>query len=71
MKGFEFLQNWIIDIIIGFCLQILSFNVSPVTLFNFFCLCRWRDVKMRAFENADHRTYVDLKVRCLSVVPTI
>jgi len=24
--------------------------------------CRWRDVKLRAFENADHRTYVDLKV---------
>ncbi|KAL4287509.1 hypothetical protein AHAS_Ahas19G0193300 [Arachis hypogaea] len=22
---------------------------------------RWRDVKLRAFENADHRTYVDLK----------
>jgi len=26
--------------------------------------CRWRDVKLRAFENADHRTYVDLKVNC-------
>ena len=26
-------------------------------------LCRWRDVKMRAFDNAKHRTYVDLKVR--------
>lgn len=25
-------------------------------------LCRWRDVKLRSFENADHRTYVDLKV---------
>lgn len=24
---------------------------------------RWRDVKLRAFENADHRTYVDLKVK--------
>lgn len=24
--------------------------------------CRWRDVKLRAFENAKHRTYVDLKV---------
>ena len=23
---------------------------------------RWRDVKLRAFEDADHRTYVDLKV---------
>ncbi|MCI74784.1 telomere repeat-binding protein 4-like, partial [Trifolium medium] len=23
---------------------------------------RWRDVKLRCFENADHRTYVDLKV---------
>ncbi|XP_020548885.1 telomere repeat-binding protein 3 isoform X2 [Sesamum indicum] len=27
---------------------------------------RWRDVKMLAFENADHRTYVDLKVRNIS-----
>lgn len=27
-----------------------------------FTFCRWRDVKLRAFENADHRTYVDLKV---------
>lgn len=25
-------------------------------------LCRWRDVKHSAFEDADHRTYVDLKV---------
>lgn len=25
--------------------------------------CRWRDVKLRAFDNAKHRTYVDLKVR--------
>lgn len=25
-------------------------------------LCRWRDVKQSAFEDADHRTYVDLKV---------
>lgn len=24
---------------------------------------RWRDVKLRAFENSKHRTYVDLKVR--------
>jgi hypothetical protein len=27
-----------------------------------FFLLRWRDVKIHAFENADHRTYVDLKV---------
>ena len=27
-----------------------------------FMPCRWRDVKLRALENADHRTYVDLKV---------
>lgn len=26
-------------------------------------VCRWRDVKLRAFDNAKHRTYVDLKVR--------
>ncbi|CAL2263986.1 unnamed protein product [Prunus armeniaca] len=26
---------------------------------------RWRDVKLRAFDNAKHRTYVDLKVRSL------
>lgn len=25
-------------------------------------ICRWRDVKHSAFEDADHRTYVDLKV---------
>lgn len=24
--------------------------------------CRWRDVKLRAFDHAKHRTYVDLKV---------
>lgn len=28
-------------------------------------ICRWRDVKMRAFDNAKHRTYVDLKVTSL------
>lgn len=28
-------------------------------------ICRWRDVKMRAFDNAKHRTYVDLKVMSL------
>ena len=27
-----------------------------------YLFCRWRDVKMRAFDNAKHRTYVDLKV---------
>lgn len=26
------------------------------------CGRRWRDVKLRAFEQAKHRTYVDLKV---------
>ena len=25
-------------------------------------ICRWRDVKLRAFDDAKHRTYVDLKV---------
>lgn len=29
--------------------------------FSFFG-CRWRDVKQCAFDNAKHRTYVDLKV---------
>lgn len=28
--------------------------------------CRWRDVKLRAFESEKHRTYVDLKVSVLS-----
>ena len=29
---------------------------------------RWRDVKLRAFDNAKHRTYVDLKVTdCLAL----
>jgi hypothetical protein len=28
-------------------------------------ICRWRDVKMRALDNAKHRTYVDLKVMSL------
>lgn len=27
-----------------------------------FIIFRWRDVKLRAFDNAKHRTYVDLKV---------
>ncbi|KAG8380734.1 hypothetical protein BUALT_Bualt06G0046900 [Buddleja alternifolia] len=31
---------------------------------------RWRDVKMRAFENADHRTYVDLKDKWKTLVHT-
>ena len=35
---------------------------SKTGLLIMFMLCRWRDVKLRAFENADHRTYVDLKV---------
>ncbi|KAE8712084.1 Telomeric DNA binding protein 1, putative isoform 2 [Hibiscus syriacus] len=28
---------------------------------------RWRDIKLRAFVNADHRTYVDLKVKVLEL----
>lgn len=28
----------------------------------FYLIFRWRDVKLRAFDNAKHRTYVDLKV---------
>ncbi|XAR66273.1 hypothetical protein NMG60_11012445 [Bertholletia excelsa] len=31
---------------------------------------RWRDVKIRAFENADHRTYVDLKDKWKTLVHT-
>ncbi|KAL0401345.1 UNVERIFIED_CONTAM: Telomere repeat-binding protein 3 [Sesamum latifolium] len=31
---------------------------------------RWRDVKMLAFENADHRTYVDLKDKWKTLVHT-
>uniref|UniRef100_K4A6Y5 Ubiquitin-like domain-containing protein n=1 Tax=Setaria italica TaxID=4555 RepID=K4A6Y5_SETIT len=34
---------------------------------------RWRDVKLRAFDNAKHRTYVDLKVitvKCLTLTST-
>ncbi|XP_022139293.1 telomere repeat-binding protein 3 isoform X3 [Momordica charantia] len=31
---------------------------------------RWRDVKFRAFENADHRTYVDLKDKWKTLVHT-
>ncbi|XP_041993265.1 telomere repeat-binding protein 3-like isoform X2 [Salvia splendens] len=31
---------------------------------------RWRDVKMRAFEAADHRTYVDLKDKWKTLVHT-
>ncbi|KAL3521112.1 hypothetical protein ACH5RR_019261 [Cinchona calisaya] len=31
---------------------------------------RWRDVKMHAFENADHRTYVDLKDKWKTLVHT-
>lgn len=31
---------------------------------------RWRDVKMGAFENADHRTYVDLKDKWKTLVHT-
>ena len=34
-------------------------NVVQISLF---CTCRWRDVKFHAFDNAKHRTYVDLKV---------
>jgi hypothetical protein len=33
----------------------------------YFCF-RWRDVKLRAFDNAKHRTYVDLKV-IIIVIP--
>ncbi|GAV76577.1 hypothetical protein CFOL_v3_20050 [Cephalotus follicularis] len=31
---------------------------------------RWRDVKLRAFENANHRTYVDLKDKWKTLVHT-
>ncbi|KAE8702587.1 Telomeric DNA binding protein 1, putative isoform 2 [Hibiscus syriacus] len=31
---------------------------------------RWRDVKLHAFENADHRTYVDLKDKWKTLVHT-
>ncbi|KAL6853994.1 hypothetical protein ACP4OV_020023 [Aristida adscensionis] len=31
---------------------------------------RWRDVKMHAFDNADHRTYVDLKDKWKTLVHT-
>ncbi|KAJ8557634.1 hypothetical protein K7X08_003259 [Anisodus acutangulus] len=31
---------------------------------------RWRDVKMRAFDNVDHRTYVDLKDKWKTLVHT-
>ncbi|XP_010535485.1 PREDICTED: telomere repeat-binding protein 2 isoform X2 [Tarenaya hassleriana] len=31
---------------------------------------RWRDIKLRAFENADHRTYVDLKDKWKTLVHT-
>ncbi|KAG9135869.1 hypothetical protein Leryth_002581 [Lithospermum erythrorhizon] len=31
---------------------------------------RWRDVKMRAFDNAGHRTYVDLKDKWKTLVHT-
>ncbi|KAF3433687.1 hypothetical protein FNV43_RR24790 [Rhamnella rubrinervis] len=31
---------------------------------------RWRDVKLQAFENADHRTYVDLKDKWKTLVHT-
>ncbi|OIW14176.1 hypothetical protein TanjilG_21316 [Lupinus angustifolius] len=31
---------------------------------------RWRDVKLRAFQNADHRTYVDLKDKWKTLVHT-
>ncbi|KAK1312919.1 Telomere repeat-binding protein 3 [Acorus calamus] len=32
--------------------------------------CRWRDVKLRAFDNAKHRTYVDLKDKWKTLVHT-
>lgn len=42
-----------------FCLY--QSYMNSVDLIAFFS-CRWRDVKLRAFDNAKHRTYVDLKV---------
>lgn len=44
----------------------MYFDYNNDNDFFFFMLIfsfRWRDVKMRAFDNAKHRTYVDLKVR--------
>lgn len=38
---------------------LLTSKTGMVTLFS---LHRWRDVKLQAFEDADYRTYVDLKV---------
>lgn len=34
------------------------------------CGRRWRDVKLRAFEQAKHRTYVDLKDKWKTLVHT-
>lgn len=41
-----------------------AYLLSSLSLFSVIVLsfCRWRDVKLRAFDNAKHRTYVDLKV---------
>ena len=47
---------------------LLSYKISPCFKMEFekvFLICRWRDVKLRAFDNAKHRTYVDLKVLSL------
>ena len=41
-----------------FCL-----NLSLLFFFFKLKICRWRDVKIHAFDNAKHRTYVDLKVK--------
>jgi hypothetical protein len=44
----------------------------PLFSYSIRCVsCRWRDVKLRAFDNAKHRTYVDLKVYICLCTPML
>lgn len=51
LKAFMRLQHWLVNLVLNFVA----------------CGNRWRDVKLRAFEQAKHRTYVDLKVQLSSL----
>ncbi|CAH8354400.1 unnamed protein product [Eruca vesicaria subsp. sativa] len=51
------------------CLMLHQTNIGQIIFMCIF-IFRWRDVKLRAFDNAKHRTYVDLKDKWKTLVHT-
>lgn len=52
-----------------FLLWFVEFQSCSICNVSVLLICRWRDVKLCAFDGAKHRTYVDLKVKVYFLVP--